>query len=157
MINKRNIIKIVIVILIVILYLGYLYYYNINDIGIYGGITYISEVDKYRDIIINNYDDYLEVIKYYDIDDVIESDLFLDNDYLVFVYEDGKCTKIDSINDVDITSDSINVYANNYFSCEECPDVISYEVYFIPISKGINISDYSVHYEYNTRYGNECN
>ena len=123
---------------------------------IYGGTIIGNRDDTYKDQLITDYTTYLNIVDYYHIKNNILEEEFANYSYVLVMPEIDDCTGI--INIVEIANQSENKLDLNIKydgSCGVCS--LTKEIYFVPISKNLNINNINVTYNYIEENKNEYN
>lgn len=129
---------------------------NNLEIVIYGGTVSENVDDTYKDQLVTDYTSYLNIVDYYGIKKSLTEDEFVNYSYVLVIPEIDDCSG--TINRVEIDNLSVNKLDLNIKydgSCGVCAP--TYEIYFVPISKELNIRSINVTYNYIEENKNEYN
>lgn len=136
--NKKNYIFIGVIIVILLIgavLIGIVINKEKNkDKVVANGIVLKKEDKEYEGQLVKNYDEYYDLLKSYNVSDVIllTNNDFTDYDYIVdyLEYEEGL-----EITDINITDD-IDGLIIEYYANKEVKNSDKYLMYFIPVEKG---------------------
>jgi len=119
------------------------------------GLLLDNEKKDYKDIIIDNYDEYLIFIKEYSLNRKMTENDFKNYSYLVVYAENDYCGgKITGIKDVNVNKENINIDIGIKASCGPCAP--EYEIYLVALIKDNVKDNYKVNYNYITENKTDC-
>lgn len=112
-------------------------------------IEFSNKEFDYKDQLITNYEDYLNILSAYSISGKLTKEDFVQFDYLVTYDTYDSCSeeKVKEIKDIDVRKNKIKITFNVYIKCGICePYKI---IFFIPFEKNILDAVKPVEKEYN--------
>ena len=119
-----------------------------EKINYYEGGLIDSEKIAYRNMLITDYDKYLEIVNHYNVKFDISQENFTKYNYLVLLAEDRYCDgKINSLKGFKEEDDEYYVKFNITKSCNECS--IKYYLYLAELDKNKYPEEKVVKYDYN--------
>ncbi len=118
-----------------------------SNLRILDGGSIDPEVLAYRNVLLKDYASYIEVVDYYQIEEVLKESDFNHHDYLAVVIENDYCPgNLDGIYDVVVSNNKAIVKVNVHDMSETCP--IDYEMFFVELDKNKLKDNFEIEVKY---------